>query len=65
MPLGLFVEKLQPSVGLAGYDILFAHFVIEEKNKTKCRLNFKKFDVNFQILVPGYYRNHPNSEIKF
>ena len=34
MPLGLFVKKLQPKVGLAGYDILFAYLVVEAKSKT-------------------------------
>ena len=33
MLLGLFVNKLQPKVGLAGYDILFAYFVVEAKSK--------------------------------
>ena len=33
MPLGLFVKKLQPKVGLGGYDILFAYFVVEAKSK--------------------------------
>ena len=32
MPLGLFVQKLQPKVGLAGYDILFVYFVVEAKS---------------------------------
>ena len=35
MPLGLFVKKLQPKVGLAGYDILFAYFVVEAKSKNQ------------------------------
>ena len=35
MPLGLFVEKLQPKVGLGGYDIIFAYFVVEAKSKIK------------------------------
>ena len=34
MPLGLFIKKLQPKVGLAGYAIFFAHFVVEAKSKT-------------------------------
>ena len=34
-PLGLFVKKLQPKVGLAVYDILFAYFVVEAKSKKK------------------------------
>ena len=33
MPLGLFVEKLQPKVGLGRYDIIFAYFVVEAKSK--------------------------------
>ena len=33
MPLGLFVKKLQPKVGLGGYYILFAYFVVEAKIK--------------------------------
>ena len=33
IPLGLFVEKLQSKVGLVRYDILFAYFVVEAKNK--------------------------------
>ena len=35
MPLGLFLKKLLPKVGLAGYDILFIYFVVEAKNKNK------------------------------
>ena len=31
--LGLFVKKLQPKVGLVGYDILFTYFVVEAKSK--------------------------------
>ena len=31
--LRLFVKKLQPKVGLAGYDVLFAYFVVEAKSK--------------------------------
>ena len=33
IPLGLFVKKLNPKVGLEGYDILFAYFVVEVKSK--------------------------------
>ena len=33
MPLGLFIKKLQPKVGLGGYDILFAYLVVEAKSK--------------------------------
>ena len=33
IPLGLFVKKLQPNVGLAGYDMLFAYFVVEATGK--------------------------------
>ena len=33
MLLGLFVEELQPKVGLEGYDILFTYFVVEAKSK--------------------------------
>ena len=32
-PLGLFVKKLRPKVGLVGYDILFTQFVVEAKSK--------------------------------
>ena len=39
IPLGLFVKKLQPKVGLAGYDILFAYFVVEAKSKTTGKPN--------------------------
>ena len=35
MPLELLVKKLQPDVGLAGYDILFAYSVIEAKSKKR------------------------------
>ena len=38
IPLGLFVKKLQQNVGLGGYDILFAYFVVE---KQKEYLHFK------------------------
>ena len=31
MPLGLFVKKWQPKLGLAGYDKLFAYFVVDAK----------------------------------
>ena len=33
MPLGLSVEKWQPKVGLAKYDIFAAYFVVEAKSK--------------------------------
>ena len=33
MPLELFVKELQLKIGLAGYDILFAYFVVEAKAK--------------------------------
>ena len=34
MPLGLLVKKWQSNVGFCGYDILFAHFVVEANGKT-------------------------------
>ena len=34
MPLGPFVKKLYPKVGLARYNILFTYFVVEAKSKT-------------------------------
>ena len=37
--LGLYIKKLQSKVGLGGYDILFAYFVVEAKSKM--RLKFK------------------------
>ena len=33
VPLGLFVKKLHPKVGLARYYILFVYFVVEAKSK--------------------------------
>ena len=33
MPLGLFFKKIPPKVGLGGYDIIFAYFVVEAKSK--------------------------------
>ena len=33
MPLGLFIKDWQTKVGLAGYDILFAYFVVRAKSK--------------------------------
>ena len=33
MPLELFVKKCHSKVGLAGYDIVFAYFVVEAKSK--------------------------------
>ena len=38
MPLGLFVKKLHPKVGLTGYDILLACFVVEAKSKKKQKI---------------------------
>ena len=38
--LGLFVEKLQPKVGLGGYDILFAYFVVEAKSKNELKFHY-------------------------
>ena len=37
MPLGLFVTKWQPKVGLAGYNynILFAYFIVAGKSNGK------------------------------
>ena len=37
MSLGLFIKKLQPKVGSAGYDILFAYFVVEAKSKNEIK----------------------------
>ena len=31
--IGLFLKKLQPKVGLPGYDILFAYFIVEAKSQ--------------------------------
>ena len=43
MPLGLFIKKFQPKVGLGGYDIIFAYFVVEAKSKMqKMTLKFHK-----------------------
>ena len=39
MPLGLLAKKLQPKVGLAGYDMLFAYFVVEAKSEMSLWLN--------------------------
>ena len=38
MPLGLFIKKWQPKVGLAGYDILFAE-VLRSRSKRKMELD--------------------------
>ena len=46
MPLGLFVKKLQPKVGLGRYDILFAYFVVEAKSK---KLNIQQNSANTVI----------------
>ena len=57
MPLELFVEKVQPKVGLAGYSRLFAYFVVEAKIKRiktyiKLKLSFSIiFDELFSISV--------------
>ena len=39
MPLSFFVEKWKSKVALAGYDILFAYFVVEGKNYFKVSQN--------------------------
>ena len=51
MPLRLFVMKLQPKVGLAGYDILFAYIVVEAKSKI---FLFKKTDT-FRLLYKCFF----------
>ena len=48
MPLRSFLKKLQPKVDLGGYDILFAYYVVEAKNK------IMKFDLNSIKPVLGY-----------
>ena len=42
---GTFVEKLQPKVGLGGYDILFAYFVVEAKSKKKKSFKDEKMGI--------------------
>ena len=58
MPLGLFVEKLQPKVGLGGYDILFAYFVVEEaKGKTNIfffEISFHKSEQNLCLVTHSF-----------
>ena len=49
MPLGLFVKKLQPKVGLAGYDILFAYFVVEVKSKISMIMNKTYMYTNVEL----------------
>ena len=39
------VWKLQPKVGLGGYDILFAYFVVEAKSKKSLKNTTKLGDV--------------------
>ena len=51
MLLGLFVEKLQPKVGLGGYDILFAYFVVEAKSKKIIYIN-QKGDPGGLLITP-------------
>ena len=43
MPLGLFVRKWQPKVGLAGYDMLFTYFVVEAENKHRRLIEGRDF----------------------
>ena len=47
MSLGLFVKKWQPKVGLVVivYDILFAYFVVEAKNKIKWVIHFSPISI--------------------
>ena len=61
MPLGLFVIKLQPKVGLGGYDILFAYFVVEEKSKT---LNLKFKDENVFYLLKHFLRKNQKKALQ-
>ena len=52
--LRLFIKKCQLKVGLAGYDILFAYFVVEVKSKnieilpSDDILVWKSFKIDFQ-----------------
>ena len=59
MLLGLFIKNLEPKVGLGGYEILFAYFVVEAKSKkywysieclakTEFHLIIMKFVVNLK-----------------
>ena len=43
--LRLFVKKLQPKVGLGGYDILFAYFVVEAKSKNHIFFKFNQLHI--------------------
>ena len=55
--LGLFVKKLQPKVGLAGYDILFTYFVVEAKSKNgKCKKNALKLNAIFIVLDENFFK---------
>ena len=53
--LGLYIKKLQSKVGLGGYDILFAYFVVEAKSKIVSRffdkLIIRVFRMNFFIKI--------------
>ena len=51
MPLGLFVQKLQPKVSLGRNDILFAYFVVEAKSKNV--INFEKSYLDLDLLFGG------------
>ena len=57
MPLGLFIKKLQPEVGLAGYDILFDYFVVEEKIKSFILISpIERQLGNIGILVENLFK---------
>ena len=63
--LGLFVEKLQPKVSLAGYDILFAYFIVEAKSKNKISIaNNFKIDDFLLILSQKFLWSHAKYAIK-
>ena len=49
MHLGLFVKKLQPKVGFAGYELSFAYFVVEVKSiiKQGCQKTLKFYILHF------------------
>ena len=63
MPLGLFVQKLQPKVSLGRNDILFAYFVVEakskKKHKGKCEF-LNDFPTKFQKLMLFFVQNSLN-----
>ena len=65
MPVGLFVKKLKPKVCLAGYDILFAYFIVGAKSKNIVDIfGFQKYRAKVHSHVLEVTNFYPDEKIE-